>query len=135
MAYDTKQRRLVEDFLKENKNMHFSAEDVYYGLINAGGKIGRTTVYRQLDRLSKDGNAKKFFTGDNDAFCYQYIDGEECANHYHLKCTKCGKLFHMQCDFIDRMAEHIYNDHKFTVEKTKIVIYGLCEDCAKEENK
>lgn len=137
MSYETKQSRLVFDYLKENSSNHFSAEDIYFGIVKKGGKIGKTTVYRQLDRLCDKGIVRKLFSGDNDGFCYQYINGERCSNHYHLKCSVCGKLFHFECDFLDKAAYHILDEHNFMVDTSKIVFYGICEQCAKrtEDNK
>ena len=60
MSYITKQSKLVYDFLESNSHKHFSAEEVYFALISQGEHIGRTTVYRQLDRLCDNNYAKKY---------------------------------------------------------------------------
>lgn len=132
MSYETKQSRLVVDFLSQNSNRHFSAEEVYTSLISLGYKIGRTTVYRQLDRLVDNDKARKFSTGDKDACCYQYNTSNHCHNHYHLKCFGCGKLIHTECDFLDKLSKHIFDDHQFTIDGSKTVLYGICNSCAKE---
>lgn len=133
MGYETKQSRLVGDFLRSNANKHFSAEEVYFGLLSQGGKIGRTTVYRQLDRLVENGNARKFSSGDNDACCYQYADSAHCANHYHLKCSQCGALIHTDCDFLDKLSAHIFKDHNFKIDGSKTVLYGICGVCGEKK--
>ncbi len=133
MSYETKQSRLVDDFLKNNTAKHFSAEDVYFALVSSGEKIGRTTVYRQLDKLVETGKVRKFFTGEKDACCYQYNNSDRCHNHYHLKCSVCGKLIHTECDFLDKLSAHIFNDHQFTVDGSKTVLYGTCKTCIKEK--
>lgn len=131
MGYETKQSRLVNSFLRENTEKHFSAEDVYFALVSKGEKIGRTTVYRQLDKLVETGKARKFIVGENDACCYQYND-EHCHNHYHLKCSGCGRLIHTECDFLDKLSKHIFDDHQFAIDGSKTVLYGTCKSCAKE---
>lgn len=131
MGYETKQSRLVDSFLKENTEKHFSAEDVYFALVSKGEKIGRTTVYRQLDKLVETGKVRKFIVGENDACCYQYND-EHCHNHYHLKCSGCGRLIHTECDFLDKLSKHIFDDHQFAIDGSKTVLYGTCKSCAKE---
>ena len=133
MGYETKQSRLVFDFLGNNADRHFSAEEVYSSLRGVGGKIGRTTVYRQLERLVENGKVRKFSTGDSDACCYQFSNSDSCSNHYHLKCSACGRLIHTECDFLDKLSDHIFIDHKFTVDSSKTVLYGLCKDCVKEK--
>lgn len=135
MSYITKQGQLIKDFLKNNSGRHFSADEVYFVLMSNGEQIGKTTVYRQLERLSDEGTARKFLSGTNGACCYQFADPDVCHNHYHLKCSKCGELLHVECDFLDKLSEHIYDDHKFTIDGSKTVLYGLCENCGKETSK
>ena len=134
MSYETKQSRLVDEFLKSHNSKHFSAEDVYFSLVSKGERIGRTTVYRQLDRLVENGKARKFFVGENEACCYQYNDADHCHNHYHLKCSGCGALIHTECEFLDKLASHIFSDHQFTLDGSKTVLYGTCKACAKENS-
>ncbi len=128
MNYETKQSKLVYDFLEKNSQKHFSAEEVYFSIRGNGGNIGRTTVYRQLDRLVEEHKARKFFSGDNNACCYQF--GSECChNHYHLRCSSCGTLIHTECDFLDKLSQHIFNDHRFKIDNSKTVLYGICKNC------
>lgn len=128
MNYETKQSKLVYDFLKENSQKHFSAEEVYFAIKENGDNIGRTTVYRQLDRLVEEHKARKFFSGDNNACCYQ-LENENCHNHYHLRCSSCGALIHTECDFLDKLSQHIFNDHNFKIDGSKTVLYGICKNC------
>ena len=129
MGYETKQSKLVCEYLKNNAEKHFSAEDVYFALLGEGGKIGRTTVYRQLDRLVIEGKVRKFSSGDNEPCCYQFADCDHCHNHYHLKCSGCGKLIHTECDFLDNLSAHIFNDHKFKIDNSQTIFYGICDEC------
>lgn len=132
MGYVTKQGNLVKNFLEKRGESHFSADEIYFALISDGCRIGKTTVYRQLEKLVGEGAARKFSSGDSSSCCYQ-LCSESCKSHYHLKCSVCGKLFHIECDFLDRLSEHIYDGHRFTVDGSKTVLYGICENCAKEK--
>lgn len=124
--YNTKQKTAVLSFLKENSSRHITAADIVNALNASGSKIGTATVYRHLDKLVGDGFVKKYIT-DNGA-CYQY--GGEChGNHFHLKCTSCDTLFHVDCDFLENLAPHILEHHKFKVDNTRTVMYGICEKC------
>ena len=128
MSYETRQSKLVYDFLEKNSESHFSAEEVYFAIKENGGNIGRTTVYRQLDRLVETGKARKFFSGDNNSCCYQ-LEGDDCHNHYHLRCSSCGTLIHTECDFLDKLSQHIFKDHHFKIDGSKTVLYGICKNC------
>ena len=48
MGYTTKQSTEILDFLRNNKDKHLTAEEVYYSLRQGGSNVGRTTVYRHL---------------------------------------------------------------------------------------
>lgn len=133
MGYNTKQRREILACLQENKNKHLTADNVYNILISQGVAVGRTTVYRHLERLYCDKTVRKFTLGDSSCACYQLADDSDgCHNHYHLKCTVCGALLHTECDFLNELSEHIFKDHNFTVDGEKTVLYGICETCRRK---
>lgn len=125
--YKTKQKTALLDLFMENGSHHITAAEIVEKLSENGTKIGTATVYRHLDKLVSDGFLKKYIT-DGGA-CYQY--GSDChGNHFHLKCTKCGTLFHVDCDFLESLAPHILEHHKFKVDNTRTVMYGTCEKCS-----
>lgn len=131
--YNTRQRALILDFLKEN-SAHVSARDIILHLQEQGVSIGTATVYRTLDKLCEQGVVKKFVIDERSGACYQYIQGAECDEHFHLKCVKCGTLIHMDCGFLAQMEKHIFEDHGFTVSSGKTVIYGTCAGCSPKSN-
>ena len=126
--YNTRQRGAILDFIKEN-SAHVSARDIIEHLKTQGIKIGVATVYRTLDRLCELGLVRKFVIDERSGACYQYVQGAECEEHFHLKCISCGRLIHMDCGFLAEMEEHILREHGFTVSSGKTVIYGKCAQC------
>ena len=130
MNYNTKQSKEILSFLESNRDKHMTAEEVYEGMRNGGSSIGRTTVYRHLERLYHDGKLRRFLTGDNSGACFQFADGHEhCRSHYHLRCNKCGRLIHTECDFLNELSHHVLSEHGFTLDSEKTVIYGICAEC------
>ena len=86
-----------------------------------------------LKKLCASGEVRKFTGGDGDSACYQYAGkNAECREHYHLKCTECGKLIHAECKFLSELSAHIYNEHGFKVDGSRTVLYGVCGDCLKK---
>ncbi|MBQ1555500.1 MAG: transcriptional repressor, partial [Clostridia bacterium] len=53
-----------------------------------------------------------------------------CDRHFHLKCTACGRIIHLDCGFMSEFEKHIGEHHGFRVDNARTVIYGLCEACA-----
>lgn len=133
MAYNTKQRSLVLDFLSRHADVHLTAEDISEGLRSEGAPVGTATVYRQLDRLTRQGEVIKFASAAGHSACYQYLDkGSECRTHYHLKCSQCGQLIHCDCSLLDELSRHIRSEHDFAIDPGATVLFGSCEMCQKK---
>ena len=126
-GYKTKQRALVEGILSENCGRHLTVEQVVELLEKNGSHVGRTTVYRCLEKLIEEGSVQKYAAAAGESACYQYLNGESCHEHFHLKCTSCGRLIHIECEHLGELSEHIGSEHGFKVDKLKTVLYGLCE--------
>ena len=131
--YSTKQRALILNFIKESSS-HLTVYDIVEGLKLQGVNVGKATVYRALERLCEDGTVRKFVIDEKSGACYQYARDAECANHFHLKCIKCGKLIHLSCSFMSEMESHILKEHNFKVSSGKTVIYGVCNHCSSSED-
>lgn len=126
--YKTKQRTVIEALLKSSKS-HLTVEEICKKLEKSGQNVGRTTVYRTLEKLEKEGVVRKY-SSVGESSCYQYVSsGEECNNHFHLKCEKCGKLIHLECSELNTISGHINEHHGFAVNPLKTVFYGVCEVC------
>lgn len=126
--YNTRQRDLILGFLRENQTRHLTAEEIALALREQ--RVGKSTVYRTLDLLVRGGLARRFFIEDGTGACYQYAppDGR-CRMHYHLKCSACGELLHVECQYLDKVEEHILEHHGFQLDSSKTVLYGVCQDC------
>lgn len=131
-GYKTKQRDLILDYFIKNQENHFTAEEIIEHLKQKGTAVGKSTVYRYLDKLVKDGTVRKYFIEEGISACYQYAQSsDKCMHHFHLKCLNCGKLFHIECNYLNEADEHILSHHNFKVDNTKTVLYGKCEECSR----
>ncbi len=128
-SYKTKQRELILDCLKEHSDIHITAEEITQQLKMQGDPVGRSTVYRYLERLIEDGVVHKY-QNPGESSCYQLAlpDGR-CHQHFHLKCVSCGQLLHMECDYMTGLCEHIRKEHGFEIDVFKTVLYGTCGKC------
>lgn len=132
--YNTRQRRIIEESLEANKDKHLTADDLTDILKQNGSNVSRTTVYRTLEKLAGENKVRKYLFERNESACYQYIEnGSVCHEHFHLKCTKCGKLTHLDCEHISELCGHIESEHGFAVDLSKTVLYGLCRECRENE--
>lgn len=150
--YKTKQHGEILEYLKSIQGEHVTAADVYRHLLDkenipeeAGGsasgnalgstpaakKIGQATVYRQLERLVDEGLVDKYIIDQNSPACFEYVGTGNCGEGLcvHGKCLKCGKLFHLHCDEIKTLEDHLKEHHGFTPDFRHTVIYGVCDEC------
>ena len=130
-GYNTRQKEIILDYLVKNKDKHTNVQEISAYLLSGGSSVGTATIYRQLDKLVESGIVRKYNFDGKTGACYQYIDEHEhCNEHFHLKCTVCGKLIHLECDHLSGVNEHIKNHHGFTVDPSQTVFYGICAECA-----
>lgn len=136
MSYKTKQRESIWNFLQQNKDRHVGADDVVDYLKSQGNAVGKSTVYRFLEKLVDEGLVRKYYLEEGMGACFQLSgDSGECHRHYHLKCVECGRLLHVECDFLDEVQAHILERHQFRIDNCKTVLYGVCGACAEKRRK
>ena len=127
-SYITKQGKILLDYLKQNSELHLTADEICDAL---SAYMGRATVYRRLCKLVEKGVVRRYTVGDGNAACFQYISSENCSEHYHLICSSCNTIIHLECNLLGRVPEHIKAEHGFSIDTSKTVFYGLCSECEK----
>jgi Fur family ferric uptake transcriptional regulator len=131
--YTTKHGKAILAYLAAEKELFVTAAQIAAHLQQAQGAISRPTIYRQLERLVAEGKIRKFSFSGISGSCFQYIDPNEgdqdCC---HLKCEVCNGIFDLECDEVDHVARHIFEDHAFQVNGRKTVFYGRCKACLSE---
>ncbi len=128
MKYNTKQKDIILDAIKKEKK-EFTIKNIYNSL---DGVVGLTTIYRLVDKLVIDGLLDKHISKDNITY-YQYLEECDKENHFYLKCDKCGSMIHVDCDCIEELSHHISSEHKFKLNKEKIIIGGICNKCMRKD--
>lgn len=133
-SYNTKQKKIITDFLKNNKNLHLTVDEICTALKNNSTPVGATTVYRHLQKLADEGVVTKYSVDSESGSCYQYNENNS-KMHFHLKCTTCSDLFHASCDFMESVDSHIFSHHGFKVDNSRTVFYGICQNCLRKSKK
>ena len=134
--YKTKQREMLVEYLQSVPGVHITASDVCTYFKNQGVSIGQSTIYRHLEALVDEGILSKYIIDANTPACFEYIgadshaEGETC---FHCKCENCGKLIHLHCDEMEEIQEHLYKEHRFSLNPMRTVFYGLCEECIADQ--
>ena len=128
-AYNTRQKRELLNFLRERSMRHFSVDEVVFELRDRGEAIGRSTVYRYLEALAEQGVVRKY-QGVQGVTQYQHVGSASgCDDHFHMMCSRCGDLMHVDCRLVGEMSAHLMSEHGFQLDPRQTILVGLCEKC------
>ncbi len=90
------------------------------------GEMNKSTVYRVLERLEKEGIIHSFRGNDGltwYAKCAGCSSGEHFDRHPHFQCRDCGKVECLPVSVIIPPVE------KHKIETAQILLTGQCADC------
>ncbi len=123
-------RMKILEILDESDTRHFSAEDVYKQLLEAGEEIGLATVYRVLTQFESAGLVTRHhFEGGHSVF-----ELNRGPHHDHILCVRCGRVDEFMDDTIEQLQERIAERAGYRMTDHSLYIYGICKDCQKQES-
>ena len=62
--------------------------------------------------------------------CWKYCGEDHGGACVLVKCERCGRITHMCCDELPALYRHLAQEHGFTVDPNRTLLYGTCHDCA-----
>ena len=127
-AYMTQPRKRLLSYLHSHADETLSAGQISEDL----PEISVSAIYRNLSALEQDGAVRKVVKGGTREVFYQYTAAEQCREHLHLSCKKCGKTFHMDPEETDALARSMALLDRFALDRNDTVLYGLCELCQED---
>ncbi len=130
--YITAQRKLLLSFFQEHQDQQFSVEQIAEQLCRTEDisiNISISSIYRNISDMVAEGCLQRFPVEGSRRFLYQYIGGSDCSRHLHLKCEKCGQIFHMDDQAMDSILAFAMSNNAFRINKQKTILYGSCRDC------
>jgi Fur family ferric uptake transcriptional regulator len=119
----TPQRKVILEELRKLRT-HPSADEIYAIVRRRLPRISLGTVYRNLEILSELGQVQKLETGGS----LKRFDGNP-ENHYHIRCTCCGKLVDAPVEVMQHIEEQIDGATEYTVFGHRLEFLGLCPEC------
>ncbi|MFQ5544014.1 MAG: Fur family transcriptional regulator [Nitrospiria bacterium] len=124
----TKERKAVlKAFLEAER--HITVEKLYRNMKDQGSSIGLATVYRSLNIFCESGLAERHQFGEKQTL---YELTCNVRHHDHLICQQCSRILEFENKEIEKLQEKVAKQHKFSIFNHKLELYGICADCAKE---
>ncbi|MCR5740969.1 MAG: transcriptional repressor [Gammaproteobacteria bacterium] len=122
--YNTESRKKILSLFNNDKSKSYTSVD----LVNYfKGSIDKSTIYRNLKYLEDEMVIHKIL--NENTKLYEYTLNDDCHNHFHLKCIRCGKIVHLHCDDASKFISHINEEHDFLISEYMTTLYGLCKEC------
>jgi Fur family ferric uptake transcriptional regulator len=121
----TPQRHTVLKVMASNHD-HLTPEVIYERSRLEDPGIGRATVYRTLDVLSKLNLVCRVH---GEGGCRSYMMKRPTEHHHHLVCSGCGKVVDFtNCSLVE-MEKKLSKESGFDIKGHLLEFYGLCRDC------
>jgi len=131
-GYKTEQKKILLDFMLNNRETPLTIEELIALMQSSDSNScvpGRSTIYRLMNKLVEDGTVKRFVQGNSRHFYYQIVSSEHCHHHIHMKCTSCGKLYHMDDEDSKQLLGAVLKNTHFKVNQEETTLYGTCDTC------
>lgn len=126
--YRTEQRKLLLTFFRQHAGRSLSADDLLHAL-SPSTRISRSAVYRNLDRMAREGLLEKTLSAEGRRSLYQYAKCEERCDRIHLRCERCGRLLHLKNESADSALTALLKKSGFDLNEHSTVLNGVCGDC------
>lgn len=126
--YQTEQRRRLLEFFESNRDKQYSIDEISLAL-SENSVISKSAVYRNVDKMVKEGLIQRLAGAGSRKFLYQYTAGAACAGYFHMQCVKCGCISHLDEATAEIMKAAISQSHEFILDGRKTILYGVCRKC------
>ncbi|MGH8509213.1 MAG: ferric iron uptake transcriptional regulator [Gammaproteobacteria bacterium] len=124
-------RLRILHILETGDRRHFSAEDVYKALLDAGEDVGLATVYRVLTQFEGAGLVTRHhFEGGHSVF-----ELNQGTHHDHLVCVRCGRIDEFVDNVIEDRQVDIAHRHGFSITDHAMYLYGICQNCQERQSR
>ncbi len=104
-----------------------SAQEIFDGIRDQGGRVGIASVYRALDQLVELRLVQRVELGDGIARFEPAHTGAE--HHHHLVCDDCGKVEPFADPALERALEQAASRLAYGMNAHEVVLHGACGDC------
>ena len=125
----TPKRVAILDILA-SEQVYASPERVWQKMKGRFGKIGLSTVYRNLEDLAEGGLIIKILHPDRKLY-YYFCPNAEASHHHHFVCVSCQRVLDLSFCGLEEIQKEVENNLKGTVVAHLLQVFGLCERCDK----
>jgi len=129
----TQPRRVVVDEIVR-RDTPFTSTELLESVQSHSPGVGRATVFRTLDLLSRMGILQRIHRDADGGPCHAYLACDD-THHHHLICNACGHVTDFQEDAtLDALVREVERHTAFKIEGHRLELVGLCPNCQSHES-
>lgn len=105
-------------------NTHPTVDEIYEEIFKNHTAISKATVYRNLRKLTDNGDVKQVpMTDETERY------DSRISKHYHFKCKICKKIFDVDIQYNSNVDETVRQMYGFQVDDHDVIFKGICTQC------
>jgi len=119
---------LIEKFLRERPNQHFTAGEIWAHVKEQLPSINLSTVHRNLRALADENKVSV-----SDIGLGSPVFETTSHPHHHLICQTCGAALELSPAEVAKFLESVKEKFGFAAITTNhLIIYGVCAGCGQK---
>ena len=123
----TQQRRAILSVMEMAKK-HLGAGQILRKAQKLDASVDRSTVYRTLDLLKRQGLIDELdlmhLQGEG-----HYYERKVGTGHIHMACLRCGKITEFKSELFDSLKQQLERECRFNIVVARMEIGGYCSAC------
>ena len=124
----TESRRAVLNEIM-GRDAPFTSAELWEAVQEHSPGIGRATVFRTLDLLSRIGVLQRIHQDPEGGRCHAYMACSD-THHHHLICNVCGNVTDFENEeAIDELVRQVERRTAFHIESHRLELVGRCPKC------
>jgi len=123
-------QQLILELLRE-EHSHLTAQEVYNYLKPRLPSVNPSTIYRALERLTREGQVSVSDMGIG-AAVYEIVGS---LPHHHLVCQGCHRVIKLENNIIQPFFDNVEQRFAFQLTTNHLILFGYCPDCMDDKGK
>jgi len=123
----TAQRRAILSVI-ETASKHLDASQILRKARAVDNSVDRSTVYRTLDLLKRQGLIDELdlmhLKGEG-----HYYERKLGRDHIHMACLRCGKITEFVSETFESLKNQLERDCRFHIVVSRLEVGGYCAGC------
>lgn len=113
----------------EDLGGHVTSAEVLEGVSERDNSIGRASVFRTLDLLTRLGIVRPTYVDTSMTPVYVLLPE---GHHHHIICTNCNRVIEFADCGLSALEAHLEATYKLRLTGHLLEFYGICEHCLAE---